>query len=187
MRKASMWLLLGFLLLPVGCVPSLHALYTDQDVIFDQSVLGVWAEDGSKETWALTRGGEKEYKLVHTDEDGKKGEFVAHLLKVEGRMFLDLYPVEPELRQSDFYRDQLLRAHTFAMVLQTEPTIHISYLEPDWLKKFLGNQPAALRHEKINDEILITASPKELQKFLLTHLKTEGAFSEPSELKRKKS
>ena len=51
MRKAAMWLLLGFLLLPVGCVPSLHPLYTDQDVIFDQSVLGVWAEDGSKETW----------------------------------------------------------------------------------------------------------------------------------------
>ena len=186
MRKAAMWLLLGFLLLPVGCVPSLHPLYTDQDVIFDQSVLGVWAEDGSKETWALTRGGEKEYRLVHTDEDGKKGEFVAHLLKVEGRMFLDLYPVEPELPQNDLYRDHLLRVHSFVAVLQTEPAIRISYVEPQWLKKFLDKQPSALRHEKINDEVVITASPKELQKFLLTHLKTEGAFSEPSELRRKK-
>ena len=187
MQKSAKWPLLGFLLLLAGCVPSLHPLYTDQDVIFDQSALGVWAEDDSKETWALNRGGKKEYKLVHTDEDGKKGEFIAHLLKVEGRMFLDLYPVEPELRENDFYRDHLLRVHTFAAVLQIEPALRITYLDPDWLKKFLDKQPSALRHEKINDEVVITASPKELQKFLLTHLKTDGAFSEPSELKRKKS
>jgi hypothetical protein len=187
MRKALKWFLPGFLSLLAGCVPSLHPLYTDQDVIFDQSILGVWGDDNSKETWALTRDGEKEYKLVHTDEDGKKGEFVAHLLKVEGRMFLDLYPVEPELPQNDFYRGHLLRAHTFAAVLQIEPAIRISILNPEWLKKLLDKQLSALRHEKVNDEILITASPKELKKFLLTHLKTEGAFSEPIELKRKKS
>ncbi len=69
-------------------------------------------------------------------------------------------------------------------VLRTEPAIRISSLEPAWLKKFLDKQPSALRRERINDEVVITASPQELQKFLLTHLKTEGAFSEPSELKR---
>jgi len=187
MRKALKWFLPGFLSLLAGCVPSLHPLYTDQDVIFDQSVLGMWAEDNSKETWALTRDGEKEYKLIHTDEDGKKGEFVAHLLKVEGRMFLDLYPVEPELPQNDFYRGHLLLVHRFAAVLQTEPAILISSLDSEWLKKFLDKHPSALRHEKVDDEILITESPKELKKFLLTHLKTEGAFSKPIELKRKKS
>jgi len=91
-----------------------------------------------------------------------------------------------ELPQNDFYRDHLLRVHSFVAVLQTEPTIRISSLEPEWLKKFLDKQPSALRREKINDEVVITASPQELQKFLLTHLKTEGAFSEPSELRRKK-
>ena len=135
MRKVAKWFLPSLLLMLAGCVPSLHPLYTDQAVIFDQSVLGVWAEDDSKETWALTRGGEKEYRLVHTDEDGKKGEFIAHLLKVEGRMFLDLYPVEPE---NDFYRDYLLRTHTFVVVLQTALTIRISFLEPEWLKSELG-------------------------------------------------
>jgi len=72
-------------------------------------------------------------------------------------------------------------------VLQTEPAIRISSLEPEWLKKFLDKQPLALRQERISGELVITASLKELQMFLLTHLKTEGAFSEPSELKRKKS
>jgi hypothetical protein len=157
MRKTMKWFLPGFLSRLTGCVPSLRPLYTDKDVIFDQSVLGVWAEDGSKETWALTRGGEQEYRLVHTDEDGKKGEFAAHLLNVEGRMDLDLYPVEPELPQNDFYRDHMLRVHSFVAVLQTEATIRISSLEPEWLKKFLDKQPSALRHEKINDEVVITA------------------------------
>jgi hypothetical protein len=40
-----------------------------------------------------------------------------------------------------------------------------------------------MRHEKVNKEILITAEPGDLQIFLLAHLKTPGAFSEPSELK----
>jgi len=187
MKKTAKWLLPGFLLMLVGCVRSLHPLYTDQDVIFDEAILGVWGEDDSNETWGLTRGGEKEYRLVHTDEDGRKGEFIAHLMNVGGQMFLDLYPVEPEPRQSGFYHDHLLPVHTFVAVLQTEPALRISYLDPEWLQKFLERQPSAIRHAKVNDEILITASSKDLQKFLLACLKTEGAFSEPSELKRKKN
>src|SRR5262245_36414311 len=46
---------------------------------------------------------------------------------------------------------------------------------------------SALRRERINDEVVITPSPKELQKIPLTCLKTEGAFSELGELKREKS
>jgi len=102
-------------------------------------------------------------------------------------VFLDLYTIEPELPQNDYYRDHLLRVHSFVAALQTEPAIRISYLDPEWLKKFLDKQPSALWRERVNDEVVITASPKELQKLLLTHLKTEGAFSELSELKRKKS
>jgi hypothetical protein len=184
MRKIAIWLLPGFLLLMAGCVSSVHPLYTAQDVIFDPTVLGVWTDEDSKETWALTRAGEKEYKLIHTDEDGRKGEFVAYLLNVKGQMFLDLYPVEPEHRQSSFYHDHLLRVHKFVAVFQIEPTIRISYLDPEWLKKFLDMYPSALKAEKVEGEVLITASPEETQKFLLAHLKTEGAFSEQCELVR---
>ena len=177
--------ILSFLLLLTSCVPSLNPLYTDQDVIFDSALLGVWTDKDSKETWELTKADKKQYKLVYTDEDGKTGEFTAYLLKVDGRTFLDLTPVEPILPQNDFYKGHFLTTHTFALISQTAPTVQISFLEPEWLRKFVVKNPTALRHAKMEDEMLLPASPKELQKFLLAHLNTEGAFGKPISVKRK--
>ncbi len=89
MKNFIKLLTLSFLFMLAGCVPSLNPLYTDQDLIFDSALLGVWTDKDSKETWAFTEAGEKEYKLLYTEEDGRKGEFKAHLLKIEGKTFLD--------------------------------------------------------------------------------------------------
>ncbi len=185
MKSIAKLLILSFLLMFAGCVPSLNPLYTEQDLIFDAALLGVWTDKDSIETWELMKADEKQYKLVYTDEDGKTGEFTAHLLKADGKTFLDLAPVEPLLPQNDFYKGHFLPIHTFALISQTAPTVQISFLEPEWLRKFLAKNPTALRHAKMEDEMLLTASPKELQKFLLAHLNTEGAFGKPISVKRK--
>ncbi len=185
MKNFLKLLTLSFLLMFTSCVLSLNPLYTGQDLIFDASLLGVWTDPESTETWAFTYADEKEYKLVYTDESGKKGEFTAHLFKVEGKTFLDLTPLKPTLSQNDFYKGHFLTLHTFVQITQTAPTVQISYLEPKWLKKMLAENPNAIRHEKIGDEILLTAPTGELQKFLLTHLNTEGAFAKPISFKRK--
>ena len=175
----------GFLLILTGCVPSLHPLYTEGDLVFDAALLGVWTDAEATETWAFSSADDKGYKLVYTDESGKKGEFEARLLRIEGKTFLDLTPVRPALPQNDFYRANLIATHTFVQVVQGAPNPRIAYLEPDWLKAFLDKNPSAIRHEKLAGEILLTASTKELQKFLLTHLNTPGAFSKPIGIKRR--
>jgi hypothetical protein len=174
-------LVTSFILLP-GCVPSLNPLYFDQDVIFDPALLGVWAETDSKETWTFTKRVEKEYQLINIDKEGKKSELVAHLLRIRGEMFLDLLAVKPADLQDN---DLLLPLHTFVLVLQIGPPARISWLDPDWLKEFLAKNPAAIRHATVHNETLITAPTPELQKFLLSNLKAKGAFSQPTELKRK--
>ena len=176
---------LGLLLALAGCVSSLNPLYTEDDVIFDPALAGVWIDKDSKETWELTKNGEKQYKLIYTDENGKSGEFIARLLKIEGEKFMDLTPVNPILSQNDFYREHFLAVHSFAQITETGSTVQISFLEPEWLKTMLAKNPNAIRHEKIGDEIFLTASPKELQKFLLAHLNTRGAFADPISVKRK--
>ncbi|MDZ7363800.1 MAG: hypothetical protein ONB46_24255 [candidate division KSB1 bacterium] len=70
------------------------------------------------------------------------------------------------------------------LVSQIEPALQLSSLEMDWLKKFIEKNPKVIRHEKINGDILLTASTPELQKFLLAHVKTEGAFGSASNLIR---
>src|SRR5687768_17583190 len=185
MKNIIKLLSLTFLLMMAGCVPSLNPLYTEQDLIFDKNLLGVWTDEDSKETWAFTYSDEKEYKLVYTDEDGMKGEFKARLLKIDGNTFLDLTPIRTPGSQNDFYKGHFLTVHTFVLISQTAPTVQISFLEPEFLKNTIAKNPNALRHEKIGDDILITASTKQLQAFLLTHLKTEGAFAKPISVKRK--
>ncbi len=177
--------LLSFVIMTMSCVQSLHPLYTEKDVIFDPALLGVWTDKESQETWEFTKGDGKQYKLIYTDENKKKGEFIAHFLKIDGKTFLDLAPTDLNLPQNDFYKGHLLPTHSFALITQTGATFEMSYLEPEWLKKVLAENPLAVRHEKVKEKILVTASSKELQKFLLANLNNEEAFSRPTEITRK--
>ena len=185
-KPYSLVLIASFVFL-TACVPSLNPLYTEQDLVFDKSILGVWTDDEQTETWEFVYVDEKEYKLVHTDESGKKGEFEARLLKIDGRTFLDIAPVRSHLGQNDFFNGHLLSAHSFIQVSQEGKTFRLSYLEPKWLKPYLEKNPAAIRHTSIDGEILFTDSTKNLQKFISAHLNTPGAFSNSISVKRKEA
>jgi hypothetical protein len=160
-----------------GCVPSLNPLYTEKDLIFEAALLGVWGElEDAVETWDFQRAGDKEskaYRLVYTDEDGKRGEFKAHLVRLENGMYLDLYP-EPaaleESRRNDFYKSHFLLVHTFARVLRIEPELQMAFINPDRLKEVLEKEPGAIRHERLDESsIVLTAAAAELQRFVVKH------------------
>ena len=91
-KKVLFYLLAGIL---TGCVSSLHPLFTQKEAVFDEKLTGLWGNDSNnKETFEFTRASNdpnnKEYKMVYTDTDGKKGEFKATLGKLGSSMFLDL-------------------------------------------------------------------------------------------------
>ncbi|MEJ2244945.1 MAG: hypothetical protein P8Y80_02485 [Acidobacteriota bacterium] len=117
-----------------------------------------------------------------TEEDGRKGVFVAHLVDVQGRLFLDLYPKESDLGMSDIYKWHFLGFHSFLRVEQVQPILQMTTLDPDWVEKLLKDHPEEISHEKAEDRILLTAKPKELQAFLIRHEDTEDAFFEPCQM-----
>ncbi len=162
-------------LLLAGCVNSLQPAYRDEDVIFDPSLLGQWID--GKATWNVTRAGVKGYRVVVADETGRTGTFIAHLFKIEKRVFVDLLPLPAELRDSAFYSDHFLAAHTFYQVVRTQPTPQFASLNGDWLKAHLRSNPDALRHELVGNGVVITASTRDLQSFLLRHAETKDAFN----------
>jgi hypothetical protein len=186
MRTLIRLLTLALLLTLGGCVPSLQPFYADKDVAFDPTLLGTWSDDGGSDTWEFTKHGERGYKLHCTDEEGRQGRFVVFRFRLAGNNLLDLYPEEPEPQADEFYKRHLLRLHTFLLVLQSEPTVRITTLDPDWLQRFLANNATALQHQRVAERLILTASTAELQNFILAHLKTPGAFGEPDELIRKK-
>ena len=129
-KKLLFYLLAGVL---AGCLPvmSLHPLYTEKDLVFEEKLLGTWVtekdlafeekgigvfvQDSNKTkktnetTWEFKRivedpnmsrehrfsypdEPEKAYELVYSRSDGSEGSFFAHLVKLNKRFFLDIYP-----------------------------------------------------------------------------------------------
>lgn len=187
----NLMLISGLLLMcSTGCVRSLHPLYTEHDVVFDPNLIGFWSME-SGESLEFSKLSEKEYHVVYKDprEQGAgTATFVGHLVKIEGSLFMDLFPKEPDQNSNPnpnpLYRSHFVPVHSFAQVIQIEPTLQIRSLDIDWLHKITKDNPQAIRHEKIGRDIVLTASTKELQTFLLNHLETEDAFEEPCSLQR---
>jgi len=186
MKTLGIMSLAVLLTLIAGCVRSLHPLYTDQDVIFDSDLVGSWSEKNSKETWEFSKRNEKsddkQFRLLYTAEKGKTGEFIVHLIKIDGNMFLDLYPDDAELKQNDYYKIHLLPAHTFMHVNQITPTLQLRLPQGEWLNKLIKENPEAIQHEILKDQTILTAGTKDLQVFFMKHLNTKGAFGEPSNM-----
>jgi DNA-directed RNA polymerase subunit H (RpoH/RPB5) len=179
--KALFYLLAGIL---AGCVPSLHSLFTDKDAFFEPQLVGDWADD--KETWQFAKQADSNtYEIIYTDKDGKKGQFTGTLGKINGMIFLDLYPGEAEIQANDFYKAHLVPAHTFLKIEQIQPILKMQVMNPEKLGKMLADDPNLLKHEAIEDDrVVITASTQQLQQFMKQHANDKDLFGETADLKR---
>jgi hypothetical protein len=171
-----------------GCVPSWNPLYTEKDLISDDRVVGTWKEDEeTKETWVFKKGEGKAYQLAHTDSDGKTAKFAAHLLKLEGRTYLDLYVTDIEGQVNELAGWTLVPAHLFLRVDEIGDSLKMAAANADWLEKHLEKNPKAIAHQKTGDRTVIVAETKELQAFVTKHAEGEALFGEAFALKRQAS
>ena len=184
MKSSVRTLILVSVLAVTACIPSLHPLYTDADLTADPAMVGSWVDQESGETWSFSNSGKLKYTLVHADSNGLKSEYDARLVKVADKLFLDIVPAKSAI-QNTSVAERFIATHTFVHITRKDSTMQVSYMEPRWLKDFLAANPRAVRHEKVNGEIVLTSSPKETQKFVLDHLNTHEAFSPPAQFSRR--
>lgn len=183
-------LLFVFGILLAGCVPSLHPLYTPKDVVYDPKLVGVWADQNSPDSgkWEFRPAEPNSYTMIYTDKDKKTGSFNAHLAKINGVLFLDVFPNDPNLTQNGYYQLHLLPVHTFMKVDQIEPALKLRLMDVDKFTKRLEKNPAMLKHEILQQgsdkKVVLTASTKELQEFMRKHAGDKDVFGEASNLKR---
>jgi len=176
-----------------GCVPSWNPFYTEKDLVFDPVLLGIWrpvqARESSKEVWAFTKSGDKQYQLQQTDEEGRKAAFEIRLFKLNDQLFLDLYLTKVEdddLKVNAWAGISLVPAHLLLKVEQIEPALKLAATNPDWMQKHLKQHPDAIAHRVVSDgNIVLAASTSELQKFVLAHLGDQDFFGGAMEMKRK--
>ncbi|MEM1323449.1 MAG: hypothetical protein AAGG75_24495 [Bacteroidota bacterium] len=176
------WIALGFiaclLLLINGCIPSIHPLYTQKDLIKDDRIVGTWGE-APKKQWIFKALSNKSYGLSYSDEE-VEDKFVTHLLKLGDNYYLDFYPQEDH-KEADAhtilgYMTQL-PVHNFAKLEINETQIQMHFFDTEWLEKLFEQRKIRIKHEKTSNYILLTAPTKDLQQFILKYADEEAAYS----------
>ncbi len=153
-----------------GCVPSLHPLFTENDLIFDANLIGTWASAEPNERLDFKQAKTKYYECIYIDKDGKSGKFDIGLGKLGNTTYLDIYPSEPNMIENDFYKSHLLFTHSFVKIELSKGILKLCSMGPEETGKLLKSKPNAVKHEKIEGGgIVLTASTKELQKFILKY------------------
>jgi hypothetical protein len=177
-------------LLLTGCIPSLHQLYTDKDVVYDPNLAGIWKDPNSAATWEFRAVKPNSYLMIYIDEKNNPALFAVHLVKLDKMLFLDIFPKEAHQLSNDFYKLHFYPVHTFVKVNQIEPSLNVQLMDIDKFTKRLTKNPTLLKHEVIQNQsdneagIILTASTKELQDFMLKHANDEGVFAKVTILYR---
>jgi hypothetical protein len=182
-----------------GCIPvaSVHCLYTKETAVFEEKLLGTWVQEPNKPKtiWEFTRDDKEPnnvYKLIFTDEEGKKGSFVVVMVKLQDKLFLDAYPSEVPWEMEDPNQMKwpydsffLIPAHTFIKVDAIEPQLKLRVTMDDKMDELLKENPNAIEHILIDDRIVLTAKTKVLQEFVLKYADDERLFTDEVALDRK--
>jgi hypothetical protein len=186
-----------------GCIPimSLNPLYTPENIVFDEKLLGTWVDDPNKPetTWEFQRlttedANDKAYQLLFTNIEGKKGLFVAHLLKLDNKLFIDAYPSEVPWEPKDPNKVELLfntffliPTHTFLKIESIEPQLKIRLTIENKMQELLKENPSVIQHTTIEERTVLTATTKELQAFVLKYADDDRVFTDETKLVRKES
>lgn len=179
-----------------GCLPvaSLYPLYEDDDILFEEKLLGTWVDD-SNATWQFARQEDEpnSYRLILCDDEEKKGLFKTNLVRVSNKLFLDVHPLEfpcniEDTNSTMWYYNAffMVPMHAFLVVDSIEPELKMRLLYQDKVEKLLQRDPRAVSYVSVDDRIVLNAPPKELQAFLLKHVDDEEFFGETMKLQREK-
>jgi hypothetical protein len=166
--NVSFWAVMALTLM-AGCIPSLNPVYTEEQLVFDANLTGVWQQQKSQNKWEFSKRDERSYDLVFTDEQGRQGRFIARLADLDGTRFLDLYPQELETDLNGFYKYHLVPIHTIFRVRSTEPNVELAAIDFQWLDKYLAEHPDAIQIATFDGRKLITAPTSQVQQFVTEH------------------
>lgn len=178
-------------------VYSFYPLYTKEDLFPNDILTGSWMEEDDAE-WTFEHAyfGKKapenidstSYVLTVKDDEGNVSEFSVHIIELGGHYFLDFYLEDfldnKDLILADFH---VVPIHTFAKLDVRENELYINWFDQEWLEKLIKENKIRIHHENNGDYILLTAKPKELQKFVTKYVNSEEAFKDGMDvlLKRK--
>jgi hypothetical protein len=176
MRTKQLLAVAGLVLLMTGCtVRSLQPLYTEKDLIFEPQLLGMWVQagDNSDDLLIFQKYEDKTYTL----RNGESPKLQGRLMKLGGELFLDVTPAEAK----DAFN---IPGHLFVRIRVSGDTLQTALLDADWAEHAADYGTLGLSHLRIGSEVVLTASPKELQAFVARYAGDSSIFKNHEEYRR---
>jgi hypothetical protein len=192
MKTRNFFFILLVALFFSGCIVySFYPLYTEKDLFPNDLLTGNWV-DGDSAEWKFEHAyfgkeipeniDSTSYILKVIDKDDRESKFSVHILKLGGHYFLDFYLEDfLEKDELDLASFHIVPVHTFAKVSVSNNQLQINWYDQNWLEKLIKENKIRIRHEYNGDYILLTASSKELQKFVTKYVNSEEAFKDGME------
>jgi len=180
---------------------SVHPLYKLEDAIYLPELEGSWTcSRGSDTNFTIKRNDERSYLIESQNSIGGRSESIAVLLELGGELFLDVFPSDQSahLASGQSVYAWPISVHYFYRILQIEPTLVVTTLDPYWLRQLHEKDPASIGFLSVTDPDdgpapddvinnlasdnfdLLTASTDELQQFVIAHLDTPEAWYDPA-------
>lgn len=184
----------GLLLLATtGCLWSVHPLYTEESVVFEPGLVGVWATADGEKTAIVRAGEDKSYEITYVDKDisdGASAKYRARLVRLGEFLFLDVRPdrkaVDELMGVAPLW--YLLPAHTFYRLQLSGDVLTVSQVDDE-----LVTQASAtpLAHEEVGEKgedsgYLLTASSAEIAAQLSKRAADEAIYEKLGEFRRLK-
>lgn len=176
-------------LMAQSCISSLHPLYTEDDLVFDRNLIGTWIDKDSNEYKIDVRKPKKNIKpdsisYILTYEEGKPADFLLHLLKLEKYHYVDIEMKSYETENSmvDLH---IFPVHTFAKIKVEKDSIILQTFNFQFITKLLKENKIKIKCEIPNENLILTGSPEEMQKFIIKYADHKDLYDKPSTLKRK--
>ena len=203
LKKKSITRILSFsffaLLVSQCTVMSFYPLYTKDELVKDDRIVGTWmskltTEEVSEDSLVWNINPYKNNK-VSTSKDNPKDktywlkiypyenpkdvvEFEIHIVDLEGKLYLD-FLIEEIPYENVFASIHLMPVHTFAQLEVKDKELTVKWFNNELLEKLLKENKIRIRHEKRKDGAqLLTAKPKELQKFVIKYSNRKDVYNE---------
>ena len=199
MKNRNNLLIVTCILFLSSCVvKSLNPFYTKKSISFDQRFVGEWT-DSKKGTWTVIPFKDEitkenpiekmknediqlynEYKnsyYIQRNYQGEKALFIATPFNINNQTFLDFYPLEYQDDINNLLQKHLIYTHSLVKYDVTESgEIEIKWLDEKKVESLFKNKKIKIEHKRIGvlkENFLLTASSKELNKFIEKYTKSK--------------
>ena len=187
------FLIVSAFLLPGCLVYNLEPLYESKDLLSEPDLSGVWKKSGEESKLTFVQNDSGTYDTIFDDGKGKKAKYICGLVKLNGRFFMDVTDSADPLSSS-----LDIKGRTIFRVVFEDKKIRLQLLSESWLEERLKKGKIKIKHflkgysyqigDKPSDanHIVLTASTKELKKFIAKIANKNEAFTSGDEYIHKK-